>query len=149
MKLPFAAKFAPFGRITNPIFWSPELPIGFFRFHIMTSKLSNHLRGHRKRSALSQDEIAFLLGVESGAKICRYERFLHNPSLITTIALEVIFQKAVRELFPGLYRQVSERVVARVKVLAKKLKSANSTQLTTRKVRTLAIILENAESKDR
>src|SRR6185503_14836953 len=89
----------------------------------MALKLSTHLRGNRKRSALSQDEIAFLLGVESGAKMSRYERFLRNPRLVTALALEVIFQKPIRELFPGLYRQVSDSVISRVKVLAKKLNS--------------------------
>jgi hypothetical protein len=55
--------------------------------HPMTSlKNSNYLRSNRKRLALSQDEVAFLLGALSGTKVCRYERFVRTPSLETALA---------------------------------------------------------------
>lgn len=82
------------------------------------SQLPNYLRSHRKRLALSQDEVAFLLGALSGAKVCRYERFIREPGLETALAFEVIFQKSVREIFAGLYRKVEQQVTARAKILA-------------------------------
>src|ERR1044071_2939867 len=91
-------------------------------------KLPNYIRSHRKRSALSQDDVAFLLGARSGAKVCRYERFVREPSLQTALAFEVIFQKPVRELFAGLYRRVERQVVARAKVLTHKLNHQKSGQ---------------------
>lgn len=85
----------------------------------MTSTpLPNYLRANRKRLALSQDEVAFLLGIQSGAKVCRNERFVHVPSLETAFAYEVIFQKPARELFGGLYQQIEQEVSARAKMLA-------------------------------
>ena len=87
----------------------------------MSSKrLSNYLRSNRKRLALSQDEVAFLLGVKSGTKVCRYERFNRQPTLETALAFEVIFQKPVSESFGGLYQKVEEEVAARAGELAKK-----------------------------
>jgi transcriptional regulator with XRE-family HTH domain len=83
-----------------------------------TSRLPNYLRANRKRLTLSQDEVAFLLGTQSGAKVCRYERFVREPSLQTAFAFEAIFQKPARELFGGLYQKVEQEVVARAKVLA-------------------------------
>ena len=81
---------------------------------------SNRLRALRIRLALSQDQLAFLLGVSSGSKICRYERCLRSPSLTTILALEVIFQKPGSELFARLYREVQKSVAARARLLNRK-----------------------------
>lgn len=68
--------------------------------------LQNYLRMYRKRAGLSQDEVAFLLGVKSGAKVSRYERRRRVPPLETALAYEAIFRIPVRELFLGTYEQV-------------------------------------------
>jgi transcriptional regulator with XRE-family HTH domain len=79
---------------------------------------SFNCRTNRKRLDLSQDDIAFLLGTQSGAKVCRYEKFARGPSLETALACEAIFQKPVSELFAGLYEQIAEKVGERAKALA-------------------------------
>src|SRR5437762_2954715 len=79
--------------------------------------LPNYLRAHRKRLFLSQDDVAFLLGVNSGAKVSRYEGFVRQAGLETALAYEAIFQTAVRNLFPALYRRIEQRVIERAKVL--------------------------------
>jgi transcriptional regulator with XRE-family HTH domain len=81
------------------------------------AQLPNYLRSNRKRLALSQEEVAFLLGTQSGAKVCRYERFAREPSLETALAFEVIFQRPASELFGGLYQKVEQEVAARAKTL--------------------------------
>src|SRR6266576_1911691 len=83
-------------------------------------QLPNYLRANRKRLALSQDDVAFLLGTRSGAKVCRYERFVREPSLQTALAYEAIFKKSVRELFGGLYQKAEREVAERAKILAEK-----------------------------
>ena len=84
----------------------------------MTSpQLPNYLRSNRKRLALSQGEVAFLLGTQNANKVCRYERFLRNPSLETALACEAIFKRSVSELFPGLYQKVEREVAVRAKAL--------------------------------
>ena len=72
--------------------------------------LPNYLLSNRKRSALSQEEVAYLLGAQSGAKVCRYERFFREPGLQTALAFEVIFDRPVSELFPGLFQQMQMEV---------------------------------------
>ncbi|MEW6306746.1 MAG: helix-turn-helix transcriptional regulator [Verrucomicrobiota bacterium] len=84
---------------------------------MVTTRLPNYLRSHRKRLAFSQEDVAFLLGAGSGAKVCRYERFVRVPSLETALAFEVIFRKPVRELFAGQYEKVECRVLARAQKL--------------------------------
>jgi transcriptional regulator with XRE-family HTH domain len=85
----------------------------------MTSRqLPNYLLANRKRMALSQYEVAFLLGAQSGAKVCRYERFVRVPSLETALAYEAIFKTSASELFGGLYQKVEKEVAARARILA-------------------------------
>ena len=76
-------------------------------------QLSNYLRSYRKRTGLSQDDVAFLMGVESGAKVCRYERFARVPNLRTAFAYEVIFDTPASELFGGCYQQIEKQVTQR------------------------------------
>ena len=82
-----------------------------------SSQLPNYLRANRKRLGLSQDEVAFLLGTQSGAKVCRYERFKRAPALETAFAFEAIFRRPARELFCGLYQKIEQEVAARAKTL--------------------------------
>jgi transcriptional regulator with XRE-family HTH domain len=85
----------------------------------MTSpQLPNYLKANRKRLALSQDDVAFLLGTKNGAKVCRYERFVRVPSLETALAYEAIFKTSVSELFGGLYQKVEREVAEQAKILA-------------------------------
>jgi transcriptional regulator with XRE-family HTH domain len=84
-------------------------------------KLPNYLRTYRKRAGFSQEEIAFLLGSQSGAHVCRYERFTRQPTLATALAFEVIFRTPAKELFAGVHRNVERRVAARAVLLARKV----------------------------
>jgi transcriptional regulator with XRE-family HTH domain len=79
--------------------------------------LSNYLISNRKRLALSQDEVAFLLGSRGGEKISLYEKFKRVPSLKAALALEAMYKVSVSELFGGLYREIDEEVAGRAKVL--------------------------------
>ena len=82
--------------------------------------LTNYLRSNRKRLALTQEEVAFLLGVKGqdrGVKVCRDERLAREPSLATALAYEVIYQRPVRELFAGVYDQIEREVAARASIL--------------------------------
>lgn len=105
------------------------------------SQLPNYLRSNRKRLALSQDEVAFLLGTRSGAKVCRDERFIREPSLKTALAYEVIFQKPTRELFGGLYQEIEQEVAARAKTLANRIDRDNPNRQITQKLKAIADIV--------
>ena len=106
----------------------------------MSSKLNNYLRTHRKRAGLSQDEVAYLLGCQGGAKVSRYERFARQPPLQTALAYEAIFGVPVRELFAGLFHRVEGPIVRRAQSLARKLHTAKPDRLTTRKLQVLRAV---------
>ena len=102
--------------------------------------LPNYLRAHRKRLFLSQDDVAFLLGVQSGAKVSRYEGFVRQAGLETALAYEAIFEASVRILFPGLYRRIEQQVVMRARVLMYRRQLQGPKRNSTRKLQSLTKI---------
>ncbi len=104
----------------------------------MTStKLPNYLRTYRKRAYLSQDDVAYLLGGQSGSKICRYENFSRLPNPETIFAYEVIFNASARELFAGVYDRIERSTLKRAASLAEKLSGQKQTRITNRKLESL------------
>lgn len=100
----------------------------------MPSKtLPNYLRARRKQLALSQNEVAFLLGAESGSKVCRYERLGRLPGLETALAYEAIFQTPVRELLASLYESIGKKVAARAQLLGRRLEGDPANHRSARK----------------
>jgi transcriptional regulator with XRE-family HTH domain len=97
----------------------------FYFPSVATRKLQNYLRMHRKRSGLSQEEIAFLLSCYSGATVSRYEHFGQTPSLEIALAYAVIFQVPIHELFAGMFDDVGEQTAHRILLLAEKLRSSD------------------------
>jgi len=87
-------------------------------------KLDNYLRMYRRRKGLSQDEVAFLLGAETGTLVSRYERGRRRPSLETALAYEAAFGVPARELFGGIFQSVERDVTKRASRLARKLSAA-------------------------
>ena len=81
-------------------------------------QLSNYVRSNRKRLALSQGEVAFLLGRESSADVSRHENFKCLPGLEMALAYEVIFGRPLSELFGGLYQKAEQEVAKRAEILA-------------------------------
>ena len=112
-----------------------------------STRLPNYLRSNRKRLGLSQDEVAFLLGTQSGAKVCRYEKFERIPSLETALALEAIFKKPVSELFAGLYAEIEDQVAGRAKALTHQTHYHKPGRGPTRKLQTLTNIAAPRTSK--
>ena len=106
----------------------------------MSHKLENYLRTYRKRSGLSQDEVALLLGCQDGTKISRYERFSRKPNLETLFAYEVVFGAPARELFSGAYQKVEKRTLNRAQLLTRKLNRATPDRMATRKLQILKAI---------
>ena len=105
-------------------------------------RLQHYLRTYRRRSGLSQKEVAGLLGSASGAKVSRYESFKRYPSVITIFAYEIIFSQPVRELFAGSYAAVRQDVRARAARLLKALSTETANPRTARKVQRLTAIVD-------
>jgi transcriptional regulator with XRE-family HTH domain len=87
-------------------------------------KLENYLRMYRKRSGLSQDEVAYLLRAKSGSMNSRYERFRRKPSLETALAYEAIYGVPAKELFAGVAERAERIVRRRARILDKRMTAA-------------------------
>jgi transcriptional regulator with XRE-family HTH domain len=101
-------------------------------------KLDNYLRAYRKRSGLSQDEVAYLLGSHSGTKVSRYERGGRLPNLDTALAYDFIFRAPARVLFAGRQQRVERSILRRVARLQDRLETKG--QPSPRKLQALAAI---------
>lgn len=75
------------------------------------------VRTQRRRWALTQREVAVLLGFESRTSVSRIEQGKHVPNLETALALEVIFGVAPREMFPQVFGEIEEQVMRQSLVL--------------------------------
>jgi transcriptional regulator with XRE-family HTH domain len=114
----------------------------------MSSRLlPNYLRSHRKRLGLSQDEVAFLLGAQSGAKVSRYEQFTREPSLATALACEVIFQRPASELLGGLYQEIEQQVVERAKALTFRTDFQKSSPQNAKKIQAITALAALRDKK--
>ncbi len=113
----------------------------------MPRKLQNYLRTYRKHSGLSQDEMAFLLGYQSGTKVSRYERFARQPSLQVVLAYKIIFGVDARELFAGVFEDVERQTLRRVQLLTEKLSQARPSCLTDQKLAVLRAVTSGKASE--
>lgn len=84
----------------------------------MSNSLHNYLKTHRKRSALTQKDVAFLLGGQNGAKVSEYEKRARRPNLETALACQVVYGVPAHELFEGIYKKVEQEVLNRANLLA-------------------------------
>jgi transcriptional regulator with XRE-family HTH domain len=87
------------------------------------TRLENYLRTYRRRTGLTQREVAFLLGCEDGAQISRYEKRKRVPPLQTALACEAVFGVPVSELFGGMRQTVGTQIDRRLKQLRSRLEA--------------------------
>lgn len=113
-----------------------------------TPKLTHYLRTYRKRRGLTQDEVAYLLGLVNGSKVSRYERYKRLPTLETALAYEVIFRVSVRDLFAGLFGRIEKKILKRVGRLGKQLLARPETPLVNAKLEALAVTLRGIQLND-
>lgn len=103
----------------------------------MSKKLNNYLRTYRKRTGLSQKEMAKLLGCKSRSNVSRQELFTRDASLQEALAYAVLHGVPVRELYAGLYEQVERNVERRARLLAQKLEATEPDRMAAHKLKTL------------
>jgi transcriptional regulator with XRE-family HTH domain len=102
------------------------------------SRLPNYIRSCRKRSCLTQKEVAFILGSKSGASVSRHERFKQTPDLQTLLAYELLFRTPVRSMFISTHEQVAQKLRRRIRLLIRKLTLAGPGRRDEKKIGILA-----------
>lgn len=93
----------------------------------MTSKpVGTYLRFLRRKSGLSQRDLAQILGSVSAAQISRHERSRSLPTMLTAFGYQVVFQEPVSEIFPGLFHAVEVGVEERLREFEFKIDNSDA-----------------------
>jgi transcriptional regulator with XRE-family HTH domain len=112
----------------------------------MAPRIKTYVRPLRRRWALTQRELAFLIGVKNGAAVSRIERLKRSPSLPVTFACALVFGTAPPELFPALISKIHDDVLRRVSELYEELQG-NPSKETRIKLDFLEGVLVRLEGK--
>lgn len=99
---------------------------------------ASYLRTHRKRSGLTQRELAKLLGYASKSLVSRHETASGIPTLDIALAYEAIFRVPISQIFPELYRSIEASVETRLAAMEADLRQkggkGRSARLTAQKL---------------
>ena len=86
-----------------------------------SASVATGLRTLRKKSGLSQCDLAYIVGFQSEIPVVRHERSKAIPNLLTALAYEVIFQAPISVQFRGLYESVEAAIEERLAELELRL----------------------------
>lgn len=103
----------------------------------------NYLASFRRRYALSEQELADLVGYASKSTICRFERGARLPTLRFALACKVVFGECPNDLFPVIYARIEELVLLRAARFDRVVRS-KSGAASAKKRKLLAEIVERA-----
>jgi len=113
----------------------------------MAHRLSNYLRAYRVRAGLSQEEMAYLLGLSGGPKVSKYETGRRMPDIRTLIAYERVLGVPASEFYAGLHHQVDRETRRRAKKLAERINKDAQRQQRAYKLAGLAAIATPAAAE--
>lgn len=100
---------------------------------------------YRKRTALSQEELAVLMAVENGWSVSRFERGERIPTLEGLIALEIVYEQPIQKIFAGVAEGVRENIAVRAAAL---LESTSDAKVDQRLAKKLAVLSRLAHEED-
>ena len=81
----------------------------------------NYVRTKRRHWALTQKELAYLIGIEGRTGITRIEQGERLPTIEIALALEVLFGTPPRTMFPHFYAETEETLMQRALLLHERL----------------------------
>lgn len=76
--------------------------------------IASYLRTYRKKSGLTQREVANLLGYPTAGPVSRHERGVRVPSLSVALAYQALFQIPVTKLFPTMQDTAKRNIETRI-----------------------------------
>jgi DNA-binding XRE family transcriptional regulator len=76
-----------------------------------SQSVGTYLRFLRKKSGLSQRDLADIIGTISASEVSRHERSQMLPNILTAFGYQIVFGKTISDIFPGAFYTV--RVVVK------------------------------------
>lgn len=108
--------------------------------------LKTYLRSYRRRSYLTQDETAFLIGSMCGTTVSRHERGLRLPEIENLMAYAIVLDVSVADLYKGVHHSVQETVASRARGMLNSLKKRPRTPIRDHKIAHLEGLLARCGS---
>lgn len=119
---------------------------GAFHLFCMFHSQQNYLHTFRRKSYLTQRDIALLLGIKSGTSIARFEHNTRLPNIRMLFALMVIFNVSAEELFPALYAQVQEETQKRIQIFVRKATNPDRSRKVEHKLNFLKEVINSSNN---
>lgn len=76
--------------------------------------LANYLRAHRRKTGITQRELARFFGYGTNGTVSRHERLEAVPSLVVALSYQVLYRIPVSEIFVGLTETVEFHIEAQL-----------------------------------
>jgi hypothetical protein len=76
--------------------------------------MASYLRSHRKKSGLSQRELADILAMLTEEQVARHERSVATPAFLVGIGYQIVFKQPIERIFPGFYLTVQDGIEFRL-----------------------------------
>lgn len=86
----------------------------------------NYLRVYRKRSSLTQADIAFLMKLPDYSNISRYEKGQREPSVEFLLVYHILFNTSVESFFEPQSGMILTDLQRQIELLLNNLKSTNA-----------------------
>jgi DNA-binding XRE family transcriptional regulator len=87
----------------------------------MAASAASRLQSLRRKSGLTQREVANIIRVSNGVQVCRHETGITSPPLKIALCYSILFQEPISEIFPGLDESDREKLETRVDELEQRL----------------------------
>lgn len=110
-------------------------------------RLDCYVNTHRRARALTQPELAFLLGWKSSSPISLLEQSGREPKLTIAFALEMLFGVAAADLFPKFFAGTEDALIRRAYELRQHLKQRQVTKINNEKILLLDEALQRATDR--
>lgn len=108
----------------------------------MTYPRPTNLRIHRKQSGFTQEEVAFLLGMQVHSLVSRHEGLKREPDLRIAFAYQLVFNASAHDLFPTVFADVCNMLAKRAGDLAGHFPAVEADCRTSQKLKTLRALAE-------
>jgi transcriptional regulator with XRE-family HTH domain len=106
--------------------------------------LKTYLLTYRKRMGLSQDELAFLLGIDSGTTVSKHETGARKPLLKAALSYEIILGEPAAELFAGWYLELRLDIRTRAAKLRGRLSALEPSPANAQKLKSIQRLLQDS-----
>jgi DNA-binding XRE family transcriptional regulator len=103
-------------------------------------------RSSRRRSSMTQDDVAFLVGLRAASQVSRHESGEREPDLRLALGYKLIFNATVHELLPHIYLDVAQQISSRARTLLNRESEIPETQRSTCKIEHLRDLVRRVEA---